>query len=288
MIRIIIFFLVQVLISQSFGQNNPENLLTDFKNERLNFGVGEDLTISLKSRLDLVQILKLNGNRIRKNCPEFGTLGAEYSRLLIKKNSYKKKEDGCVVVDCQFATKEELFSNKLNICIDHIIKYQKPNHQRPVVEILMSFKSKNGQLSGFGRVVTVITKDNELLDRNEFVYEEGFKNEWLGKYKSDNKVNLIAWGFNRFPSKYFTDLDIGGGELMINYKYLENGWSKTFSIESYIRKEAENIPTSDYNYYGVESIEDIIQNWEQLSEKLDIGYGERINQLDLKCDLKEN
>jgi hypothetical protein len=288
MIKSSIIIILSFIYFHSFEQP-PEKLISDFKNETSIFGVGEDVTISLKEKIDLEKVIKLHGNRIYENCPEFGVFGSNYSRLLVNYKSIEKISENKAIVDCRYNLTNKILDKKLLISIDRILKFQNTESQRAVVEIFLTFNSTDGEINGFGRVVTAITDNYQLADRNNFVYEEGFKNQWIGSYKpTDCDEKLIAWGFERFPAKYFSDFDIGGGELSINYKYLENGWSKTFSKADYIRKEVENIPTSDYNFYGVKSIEEIIQNWDQLEAKIGAGYGEGIGQLDLECPATKN
>jgi len=152
--------------------------------------------------------------------------------------------------------------------------------------VCLSFTTNDEGMNGLGRVITGLTSNNKLLNITEFYPEEGYKNVWLGrcKEKEEEQYKLVAWGFSRFCEKYFTDFDIGGGELFVNYKYAENGWSDSFSKKEYINKQAEEIPMSDYSFLKVKSKNDIIENWEEIVSKLEISaYGIRYDQLNLGC-----
>jgi len=88
--RTITILLLQLLFVQCFSQKRIDQLLIDFSQDHYEYGgVGCNATDSLINQLDIEQLLLLEGNRVRKNCPEFGVYGDNYTRLLVQLQKLK-------------------------------------------------------------------------------------------------------------------------------------------------------------------------------------------------------
>ena len=279
---------LQLIMLQSFAQKKVDQIIDEFRQNHYKKEGYRNVTDSLLSIIDIKQLLQLEGNRLDEKCPEFGVFSQNYYQLFVTKSTIEKGNDKKARdVIYQFIKEDDTLSLKLKVSIERIYIFDNTDHQVPVLEVSLAFKDYNSQIEGFGRIITGLDTNNTLMNKSQFYYEEGFRNEWLGKIKDNGKSQIIAWGFNRFPEEYFTDFDIGGGELMINYKYLENGWSESFLKDDFIRTQAEDIPVSDYNYYGVKSLDEIIRNWDEMSKKINVSYGEGFSQLNLGCPMKD-
>lgn len=282
---LLIFFFYQTNLVAQRDLTVQEKIL-DFRNSHYNGEVenGVNVTDSLLRLLDYSELFSLQSNQPAKGCPAFGVMGSECYKVLVETGAVNVDDDSLVG---KFIFSLKVDSNSLNIVdtlsvkVIEILQYKTSDWNAPIIEITGEYSSENAGVFGVFKIISSMNINGRLLDKSEFPEEAGYLNAWLGSY-SDSV--LLAWGFERFPSKYFDDFDIGNGELKVNYKYLENGWSSNFSLHDFITENIEDIPVSDYKYYGVKTEQELFDKWFQIAP--DLGYstwGYRYDQLELNC-----
>lgn len=257
--------------------------ITDFKNSHYQQGEvkGSVATDSLLKVLKFEALFTIPGNQSNTNCPAFGVYGKAYHKLYAEIKQVNQKCSRSKFKAVLFLTQEETKQHNLQLEIKELILYPTQEIDGKVLEITGSFKSQKEELEGVFKIILGLSNEGLFLDKSVFTEENGYQNTWMAKNQHDE---LLAWGFQRFPSQYFLDFDIGNGELMVNYKYLENGWSSTFSKQDFVKERAENIPVSDYHFYEVTSKEDIINEWDRVAVLLGEQWGYTADKLDLGCE----
>lgn len=275
-------------LTNLFAQVNPQinEKIYEFKNDNYLNGVipGKDVTDSLVAVLDYHEVFTLISNQTSFDCPAFGVAGDNFYKVLTQIDTVllNAENRSCKLL---FTLKEGsdyvFLEDTLYIIIENVILYNNSKiGNYPIIEISGEFSDDKASLKGVFRIVSELGDDGKLHDNSKFYPEQGYMNAWLGIYNNQ----LIAWGFDRFPSKYFDDFDVGDGELVVNYKYLENGWSSSFSLHDFIMEKIEDIPMGDYKYYGVKTQKEFLDKWFQVAP--DLGYatwGYRYDQLNLEC-----
>jgi len=285
--KIIISIIICAILPTSvWAQKDVDSIINLYKSKQYLKHKSFNATDSLIKRLDFEKIYLMLSNQFNTKCPEFGVYGTNYNRLLVhSENIEKDKEKGRFKLKIQVDISNSKIDDILNIEIDSIL-LQKQTQYYSLIEVFSKFSAEKIDLKGYNRVVTRLTSEGKILDKLYFPEEEGFRKEWIGKIfiNENNRFEIIGWGFSRFPERYFTDFDIGNGELLVNYKYLENGWSNSFSLKDFIYKQAENVPMSDYKYLNVSSLDEIIEKWEEIEKKVDLSfYGYTLDQINLGC-----
>lgn len=283
---IVLLFLCLTQLAWAGTQDSLETKFLNYKSAHQQ--TSSTVTDSAINLFDYARVLQLHSNNYGESCPEFGVKGKEYHRVLIKlalvKNMSSNKS---LKVKGWFLENIDTIPFNGQMKLEKISTYKDKYTEREMWLIKSCFQYKLGNGEKLKGNTYLAIAPSQLMDTsNQYLsYEEGeYKVSFAKKIKAKNSSLVYTWGLKRYPSSIFPGFDVGGGELQIHYKYLKNGWSTTFDPTAYIKKQVEDIPSSDYSYYGIKNLQDAINNWSALEKKLGMSpYSEGIGKIDVGC-----
>jgi len=231
----IIFLLGLVSCSSKRPEQQPLEKLTEIENSKPQ---SEDC-----SSYDLVEFLNTY-----KDYGTDGVFDTMFHRIQFHFANIKRNEnDNCTYTVSGFDRLKGLvtpFNGEIKI--ERIVKNQGNLYQpeTPSDDRLIEFNGTfilredkeikgSGIFKGTVYFMLTLNKENKLVDNMGEYMGDGFSNfiyEGTWTSYTTGKIKKCIWGQGRLPNT--ADFDIGAGELVVNEKYLKNGWEQNDKWES--------------------------------------------------------
>jgi hypothetical protein len=235
LMRPFISIVILLAIGQIGCSENRKQSTTEKPVDSTNTQVAASPNVDECIEFALEDFLKTNGDHGTD-----GVFDTMYQRIQFHFESIQRdKMDGCVYHISGYDRLKGLVTpfngqvkiEKIKKNVGNIYEPEKPSDDK-LVEFTGAFQFRednkakgSGVFAGTVYFMLTLNKENKLVDDLGEYMGDGFYNfiydgSWTS-YKS-GKVKKCVWGEGRLPNT--GDFDIGDGDIVVNEKYLKNGW----------------------------------------------------------------